>query len=171
MGVAAAALDRACDGQHGPLAHGERTGQFLEVQVEPEFCERFLGLGPFCAVVDGTDRSALVTVAQSEVVDDIQTLDEAQFLVHKTQPGRLPTTGDSEVQLISRHGDLRTVVRIMVSGKNFDQCRLAAPVLPHQSTDFAGGKREIDTIEGSLAAESLREAADAERVCHVGLPT
>ncbi len=163
---------RAGERDAGLLSGRQCTDRDLHVDaLEADRSERFARPLDVGAPVDLAELRG-EAIAERQVLDRRQPLDEAEILVHEPDPVALGGTSVAEFQRFTGRVvavvDRRGLVagRLVIAGEHFDQRRLARPVLPDERVCRTRLDRQVDVVERDLAREHLRQMLDPQQCRH-----
>ena len=112
------------------------------------------------------DAETALLLAEEDVVDDRERLDQAQVLEDDRDPGVDGLARGQRRVRPARHVDLTGVGRERAA-ERLDQRGLAGAVVPEQGVDLAGLDGEVHAAERVDPAEGLAQSGDSQ--CHGGL--
>jgi hypothetical protein len=159
-------------GHAGLLCWGEGTdGQSHVDTREPDGGECFPRALTIATPVDLSPTGG-EPVAQSEVLDGREPVDEAQILVHEAQAVTLGRSTVTEFERLACrvvaevHRSRVVPGRLVIAGEDLDQRRFSRTVLTDECMGGAGVDLEIDVVECDLAREHLRQVFDRQQRWH-----
>ena len=152
---------RAGDGHHRLLHGREVAGEGAQRDALAEPVELPLRLAPHRTPVHDAARRRCA-LGECDVLGDGDRLDDRQLLVQGDHAGAVRRLHIGEVGALAADAHLAVVLAVH-PGDDFDQRRLARPVLAEQGVHFACAHFEVDAAEGLHAVEVLRDAAHVER--------
>ena len=149
------AVERAGDGDDGPLGGGQARDRDAHVEVGVELRDQLLRVALLLPHGGRQVAAATDAPAEVEVLDRAEGRDQAEVLMDEVE-------ALAQVRAVAE-SDLRPRVRLVHAGEDLHERRLAGAVVTDDGDDLAGRDAQRDVVQRPHAGERLADARRLEQ--------